>query len=199
MAMLGIGLFSSALFLFCLFRVPESPRWLVTKGREAEAGKLLSRINGEKGAQSELEAIRNSFQAEKGEISELWSPVYRTALLIGLLLPFLSQVSGINAIIYYGPRILEEAGFTLGSALGGQVTIGIVNALFTTAAVFTVDKWGRKPLLLTGVSCAIVSLILIGVLFHLDITQGPWILLLILCYIAGFAFSFVPVCWIIIG
>jgi SP family arabinose:H+ symporter-like MFS transporter len=94
---------------------------------------------------------------------------------------------------------LDEAGFTLGSAFGGQVTIGIVNVIFTCIAIFTVDKWGRKPLLFLGVSLAIVALILIGVLFQLNVIEGPWILLLILLYIASFAFSFGPVCWVIIG
>ncbi|HYH55749.1 MAG TPA: sugar porter family MFS transporter, partial [Anseongella sp.] len=197
--MLGMGLLPAVIFLACLFLVPESPRWLVMKGRGEQAKALLSRISGENQAQQELTAIRQSFLNEKGKLSELLSPPYRLALVIGLLLPFLSQVSGINAIIYYGPRILEQAGFTLGNALGGQVTIGIVNAVFTIAAVFTVDKWGRKPLLLLGVSCSITALLLTGMLFNLDITEGPWILLLILVYIAGFAFSFGPVCWIIIG
>jgi SP family arabinose:H+ symporter-like MFS transporter len=144
-------------------------------------------------------AIKESFASEKGGVKELLSPVYRTALVIGILLPFLSQVSGINAIIYYGPRILDEAGFTLGHAFGGQVTIGIVNVVFTFVAIFTVDKWGRKPLLLLGVSLAVIALVAIGILFRMNVVNGPWILLLILLYIASFAFSFGPVCWVIIG
>lgn len=197
--MLGMGLLPALIFLLCLFLLPESPRWLVMKGRTEQARALLGKISGTVYADRELATIRQSFFKERGKLSVLLSPPYRTALFIGLLLPFLSQVSGINAIIYYGPRILEQAGFTIGSALGGQVTIGIVNAVFTVAAIFTVDKWGRKPLLLTGVSCSLLALMFTGLLFHLGITEGPWILLLILCYIAGFAFSFGPVCWIIIG
>jgi len=102
-------------------------------------------------------------------------------------------------VIYYGPRILEQAGFTLNSALGGQVTIGLVNVVFTFVAIFTVDKWGRRPLLFVGIGGAVAALITIGALFALGITSGPWILLFILAFIACFAFSFGPVCWVVIG
>ena len=114
-------------------------------------------------------------------------------------MPFLSQVSGINAIIYFGPSILDKAGFSLGDALGGQVTIGIINVLFTFVAIFTVDKWGRKPLLILGISGAVFALVVLGILFKLNIVQGHWILTFILLFIACFAFSFGPVSWIIIS
>lgn len=198
-SMLGMGLIPALIFLICLFFIPESPRWLMMKKREGEAKDLLGKINDEKTTMQEVAAIKASFVEEKGGLKELLSPVYRAALIIGILLPFLSQVSGINAVIYYGPRILDEAGFTLGSAFGGQVTIGIVNVIFTFVAIFTVDKWGRKPLLMLGVSLAIIALVSIGILFRLNVIEGPWILLLILLYIASFAFSFGPVVWVIIG
>ncbi len=197
--MLGMGVIPAAIFLISLFFIPESPRWLLMKKQEKKAEKLLGKINDESTTRREMMAIKQSFVNEKGSIKELLSPAYRTALIIGLLLPFLSQASGINAIIYYGPRILDEAGFTLGGAFGGQVTIGIVNVIFTFVAIFTVDKWGRKPLLNLGVSLAIIALIAIGILFQMDIVSGTWILLLLLLYIASFAFSFGPVCWVIIG
>lgn len=198
-SMLGMGLLPALVFLICLFFIPESPRWLVMRGREAKAQQLLAKINDEQIVQQEMESIKDSFVNEQGGMKELFSPVYRTALIIGILLPFLSQVSGINAVIYYGPRILDEAGFTLGNAFGGQVTIGIINVIFTFVAIFTVDKWGRRPLLYLGVSLAIIALVTIGLLFHFNVIQGPWILLFILLYIASFAFSFGPVCWVIIG
>lgn len=198
-SMLGMGVLPAAIFFICLFFVPESPRWLLMRDQEQKAKKLLGKVNDEITTQQEVDAIKSSFTNEKGSFKDLLSPVYRPALIIGLLLPFLSQVSGINAIIYYGPRILDEAGFTLGGAFGGQVTIGIVNVIFTFVAIFTVDKWGRKPLLNLGVSLAIVALIAIGILFQMDIVSGTWILLLLLLYIASFAFSFGPVCWVIIG
>src|SRR6266542_1884545 len=120
-------------------------------------------------------------------------------LIFVLALPFFSQVSGINAIIYYGPSILDRAGFSIGHALSGQVTIGIINVLFTFVAVTTVDKWGRKPLLFLGITGAVTALVVIGILFKTGSTEGPWILIFILSFIACFAFSFGPVCWIILG
>src|SRR5690606_32514429 len=142
-AMLGMGLVPAGIFLICLFLIPESPRWLLMNKQDARAEALLARVNDPDTARWEVQAIRASFVNESGRFGELLSPVYRVALIIGLVLPFLSQVSGINAVIYYGPRILDEAGFTLGGAFGGQVTIGIINVLFTFVAIFTVDRWGR--------------------------------------------------------
>lgn len=198
-AMLGLGAVPAAIFLVSLFMVPESPRWLLLKGKENEAKGILIKIDGPDAADKEIKAFKEQGDSDDTSLKELFKPVYRKALWIGLLLPFLSQVCGINAVIYYGPRILEQAGFTLNNALGGQVTIGLVNVVFTFVAIFTIDKWGRKPLLYTGIGGAVVSLIIIGALFALGITSGPWILIFILAFIACFAFSFGPVCWVVVG
>jgi len=198
-AMLGLGAIPAAIFLVSLFMVPESPRWLLLKGNEQDAKDILIKIDGADAAEREIMAFKAQDKNDDTSLKELFKPVYRKALWIGLLLPFLSQVCGINAVIYYGPRILEQAGFTLNSALGGQVTIGLVNVVFTFVAIFTIDKWGRKPLLFAGVGGAVVSLVIIGTLFALGITSGPWILIFILAFIACFAFSFGPVCWVVVG
>ena len=198
-AMLGLGAVPALIFLCSLFLVPESPRWLLLKGEEEKAAAILIRIDGAAAARNEIDAFKAQSETRNTSIRELFKPVYRKALWIGLLLPFLSQVCGINAVIYYGPRILEQAGFTLNNALGGQVTIGLVNVLFTFVAIFTIDKWGRRPLLFAGIGGAVLSLLIIGALFALNVTSGPWILIFILAFIACFAFSFGPVCWVVIG
>lgn len=199
-AMLGLGALPAGIFLFLLFLVPESPRWLLLKGQEQKAETILSKIDGFNAAQTEIAAFNTSRQTnDSADLKELFKPLYRKPLLIGLLIPFLSQACGINAVIYYGPRILEQAGFTLNNALGGQVTIGLVNVVFTFVAIFTIDKWGRRPLLFAGIGGAVFSLLVIGLLFFLHITDGPWILAFILAFIACFAFSFGPVCWVVVS
>ncbi|MCX2574154.1 sugar porter family MFS transporter [Pedobacter sandarakinus] len=199
-AMLGLGAVPALIFLLALFLVPESPRWLLTRGLKDKAMVILTKIDGRLSAEKEISAFKIGADGDdEGSLATLFKPVYRKALWIGLLLPFLSQVCGINAVIYYGPRILEQAGFTLNNALGGQVTIGLINVVFTFVAIFTVDKWGRKPLLYIGVGGAVLALVIIGILFSTGMTSGPYILIFILAFIACFAFSFGPVCWVVIG
>jgi sugar porter (SP) family MFS transporter len=182
-----------------LLLVPESPRWLVARGHDNLARQILTRIDGAEIADQEIRQIKESVAHESESLRSLFEPGIRFALLLGVALAFLTQVSGINAIIYYGPRILEDAGFTLGGALGGQVVIGIVNVVFTLVALWKIDDIGRRPLLIAGVSGIVVSLVVVGFLFHFNVTSGPWLLTFILLYIACFAFSFGPVIWVLLA
>ena len=121
------------------------------------------------------------------------------AMIIGISLALLSQVTGINAIIYYGPKILEEGGLQLGEALGGQVIIGVVNVLFTFIALWKIDDLGRKPLLIYGIIGIMISLIAIGLLFYFEVNNTYLLMTFILTFIACFAFSFGPVVWVLLS
>ena len=195
--MLGAETIPALLFLMLLLVVPESPRWLVTRGRVVEAKHILARTGND--ADRQIREIEETIAHEPESWKLILQPGIRYALVLGAVLAFLTQVSGINAIIYYGPRILEEAGFTLGDALGGQVVIGIVNVLFTFVAIYSIDRFGRRPLLIAGVSGIVASLIVVGLLFRTGTTEGPWLLAFILLFIACFAFSFGPVIWVLLS
>ncbi len=192
-------LFPALLFLILLFFVPESPRWLIKRGEEKRAFNILKKLAGENYASAQSGEIKESLQLEEGSLKQLFKPGMRKALLIGILLPFFSQISGINVIIYYGPKIFQEAGFAIGDAFGSQVTIGVINVLFTLVAIWKIDSYGRRPLLLLGVGGVTVSLIVIGIYFFLGISGSSILLLYFLLFIACFAFSFGPVCWVIIS
>lgn len=192
-------LFPALLFLVLLFFVPESPRWLIKKGEEKRAFNILKKLAGDKYAANQSDEIKGSLQLEEGSLRQLLKPGMRKALLIGILLPFFSQISGINVIIYYGPKIFQEAGFALGDAFGSQVTIGVINVLFTLVAIWKIDTFGRRPLLLLGVAGVTLSLIIIGIYFYLGVSGSMILLSYFLFFIACFAFSFGPVCWVIIA
>src|SRR3546814_1750400 len=115
--MFGVGVFPSLLFLFGLFLVPESPRWLLQQGSREGVLTVLAKINGPQTAASDMAAIRQTLGQESGSYRDLLRPGMRKALLIGILLPLFSQFSGINDILYYGPRILTDAGLSLSNAL----------------------------------------------------------------------------------
>lgn len=198
--MYAVGIIPALLFFILIFFIPESPRWLAMREQPEKAEAILCRINDPFTAREEIRTIRASVQeGPKAGFKEVFHQRYRKPLFIGVALAALSQFSGINAIIYYGPSILEKAGFRLGEALGGQVTIGIVNTLFTLVAIFWIEKWGRRPLLMAGIGGAIFSLVATAVLFALHVDNGWLILTPVILFIACFAFSFGPVTWVIIS
>ncbi len=197
--MLGSGTLPAVLFFILLFLVPESPRWLIKRKRYDEALDTLNRVNGTDKANQIFEEIKSTLNEESGTIRELFAPGLRRAITIGMMLALFSQITGINAIIYYAPEIFKSAGFGSGSALAQTFLIGIVNTLFTFVALWLIDRAGRKKLLLVGVSGMIICLLGTGLCFHFDIVSGPWLLIFILGYIACFASSLGPIPWVIMS
>ncbi len=198
-SMFGAEVVPALLFLLLLLAVPESPRWLTKQHRADEATNILARVSGRKAATSQMDEIRDTIEHESGSVWQLFKPGMRIALLIGVMLPLFGQVSGINVIIYYGEEIFNAAGWQLGDALGGLVIIGIVNSAFTLLTIWKIDSIGRKPILQIGTVGVVTSLVLVGLFFHNEATEGPWLLILILCYIASFAIGLGPIPWVIIS
>jgi len=197
--MFGVGAVPGLLFLILLFFVPESPRWLIKQGRAAESLPILLKIHGEELAKKEVIDIKQSFKEESGSIRQLFSPGLRIALLVGVGLAVLSQVTGINAVMYYAPEIFKATGAGTNSSLIQTILVGFINFVFTIVALWLIDKVGRKALLLVGTASMAICLLVIGVAFHTGHAAGPLVLVFILLYVASFATSLGPVVWVIIS
>jgi len=194
--MFGVGIFPAILFILGLFIVPESPRWLIQKGRHTEGLDIISRISGSAYSETEAEQFKASSN-DQGSYKQLLAPGMRKALLIGILLPLFSQFSGINAIIYYGPSILNNAGISLSNALISQIIFGGANMLFTLIAIWKVDTWGRRPLYLFGTAGAAIALLSTGFCFYYGATTSIWLLVSVVIFLACFAFSIGPLKFVV--
>ena len=197
--MLGSEGIPAILFFILLFFVPESPRWLVKENRSDEALKILNKINGPEETHRILKEIKEAVNEEKGSFLDLFKPGIRKAMVVGSVLALFSQVTGINAIIYYAPEIFKQVGFGSESALFQTMIIGFVNMLFTLVAIRFIDYWGRRTLLIWGISGMVSCLLGMGMFFYFEITSGPLLLLFILGFIASFASSLGPIPWVLIS
>ncbi len=208
--MFGAEMLPAGLFFLLLWCVPESPRWLVQAGREAEGLAILSRISGPESGRHELQEIQAGLGRQEGRWGELFRPGMRRALLVGVMLGVFGQLSGVNIVVYYGPKILMAAGFEDLGALLGQVGFGLINLIFTVAALLVIDQWGRRPLLIGGMSVVTAALAITGGLFLWGVTSagadgalvvsktaGLWIGAMICVYMGCIALSICAVIWVL--
>ena len=197
--MLGSEALPAVIFMGALFFVPESPRFLSKKGKNQDALSILNKINSEDESLKIHSEIKEALNQEKGKISELFKAGLRRATLIGIVLALFSQITGINAIMYYAPEILKSAGFGVNSALMQTVLIGLINSVFTFVAIKYIDRLGRRKLLLWGVSGMSVCLLIIGLIYQFQVQDSPLLLFFILGFVAFFATSLGPIPWVIIA
>ena len=196
--MLGVQAVPAVAFFALLFRVPESPRWLLRQGRTAEARAVFDRIDPATTEQN-VAAILVANAAEKGPGESLWAAQYRRPVLLAVLFAAFNQLAGINAIIYYAPRIFRLAGLGPGAALLSSAGVGLVNLCFTLLAVNIIDKFGRRKLMLIGSVGLIGTLALVARAFYSGQQGGATVPVLLFVYIAFFAFSQGAVIWVFIS
>ncbi len=191
----------SAGFFLALLVVPESPRFLVETGNETEALAVLQRVGGREQAPVELAEIRDTIAEESGTLRELFARRLRRPLGIAVFLAVFQQVTGINTVIYYGSLIFKEqvGGQSDSAAIGANVIIGSVNFLMTIVALWTIDRLGRRPLMMLASAGMAVSLFLLGFLFRVQPPPAAAVLAAILLYVASFGVGLGPGVWVVIS
>jgi SP family galactose:H+ symporter-like MFS transporter len=203
--MFGLAVVPAGIFALGMLFLPESPRWLAKRGHHDAAHKALLRIRGPAAAETELREIESSLSLseEHGNWRDLLIPSLRPALLIGIGLAVLQQVTGINTVIYYAPIILQSAGISSDSgAILATAGIGAVNVLMTIVSMWLIDRAGRRPLLLTGIAGMVVTLGALGWVFHSASRTGAlaWLAVIsMMLYVASFAISLGPIFWLLIS
>lgn len=202
--MLGSETLPALLFFIVIFFIPESPRWLVLRNCDARAHTVLKRIyRSSEVASAEIAAVRAAgSQQTKSEWRMLFAPGIRKAVLIGVFIAVLGQFMGVNAVLYYGPTIFENAGLSSGDSLFSQILVGVVNMLTTVLALVIIDRVGRKSLVYWGVSGMILSLVCIGFYFLWGAAWGvssTFLLIFFLAYIFCCAVSICAVIWVLLS
>lgn len=197
--MLGVQAVPSAAFLLWVFLVPESPRWLIGQGREAEGLQVLA-TTGEENPPQALQAIRASLrEGNQAGQHALFVRAYRKPVFYAVALAMFNQLAGINAIMYYAPRIFELTGLAKDASLLQAASIGLTNMVFTLLAISMIDKLGRKTLMITGSAGMMVALGLVSYTFWMQDFTGINVMVYLIAFIAFFAFSQGSVIWVFIS
>lgn len=204
--MLGLETVPALLFFMVIFMIPESPRWLIVHQKLQSGTMVIARVfNNPEAVEAEVKAVEDSIKKTDSEKSD-WTLIFRKkwlrAVLIGSAIAILGQFMGVNAVLYYGPTIFEDAGLSAGDSLFYQIMVGAVNTLTTVAALFLIDRVGRKQLVYWGVSGMIVSLLLIAGYFTMGASLGLsslWLLTFFLIYIMCCAGSICAVVFVLLS
>ncbi|GHA76255.1 D-xylose transporter XylE [Pontibacter akesuensis] len=184
----------AGLFGILLFFVPETPRYLSMANRDEEAMKILTKVNGGHRAREIFAEIKNTVEHHSGNLFSYG----KTVIIIGILLSVFQQFVGINVALYYAPRIFESMGAGKDASMLQTVVMGIINVIFTVVAILTVDRWGRKPLLMVGSIGMAIGMFAIAGLAYYEII-GISTLVFIIIYTASFMMSWGPICWVLIS
>jgi len=198
--MFGAQVVPAAAFFALMFLVPESPRWLVKNGKDNRAFNVLRKIGGEAYAKDEVSQIRATLvnEIEKVNFKELLEPKMRKILFIGVFLAVFQQWCGINVIFNYAEEVFSSAGYGVSDILLNIVITGVVNLVFTFVAINTVDRWGRKNLMLLGSAGLAVIYVLIGTCYYLH-SNGIHVLLLVIAAIACYSCTLAPIVWVLLS
>ncbi len=184
----------ASIFAILMFFMPETPRFLALQHKDEKALSILTKINGLDKAKQILKDIKSTVETSKARLFSYGKIV----IIIGILLSVFQQFVGINVALYYAPRIFESMGAAKDASMLQTIIMGLVNVIFTIIAIMTVDKWGRKPLLITGSIGMAIGMIAISTLAFLDII-GIATLVFIIIYTASFMMSWGPICWVLIA
>ena len=198
--MFWAGAVPAVAFFIFIFFLPESPRWLIKEGKGEAAYPTLKKIGGETYAQLEMKNIQATLNdvSEKVDFKVLTNSKYRTVLFIGIVLAVFQQWCGINIVFNYADEIFTAAGYGVSDTLFNIVITGSVNLIFTLVAMFTVDKWGRKKLMLLGSAGLAITYILLGSAFYFEL-KGIAVLFLVVLGIGVYAMSLAPITWVILS
>jgi len=198
--MFATGVVPSVFFFIGLFFIPESPRWLYKAGRKEESLKVLTRIGGESLAKVEILEIAESLNGSSAKVSrgELFKPASRKVMVVGFFLAVLVQISGINTIIDYAPKILLAAGVEIKNALLQTSLLGLINFIFTFVAILFIDKVGRRLLYLIGSMGMAVTLVLLAMSFYFKM-DGIFTLICIMLFLVFFSSCIGPVFWTLVS
>lgn len=196
--MLGAEAFPAALYVLLVFSIPESPRWLMMKGDEVTARKLLQLLNPGKQIDYLVQSIKDSLVVVTGSATGFFSGKFSKPIMLAFFIAFFNQLSGINFVLYYAPRIFGDAGVAADSVLGASVPLGIVNLVFTLLGMYLIDRVGRRQLMIIGSLGYIFFLIAVSWAFFTG-AQGVYVVVFVCGFLASHAIGQGAVIWVFIS